>query len=205
MPLKKATMKELKIMTQTPGLVVFDPQVLKEFVSANNVRVPNILENLIDDPGLGNQAISGGNLITIYSIPSWDYRVIVTEANESTLPVGWALFEAPPFVLLVNSGKIIVSDIWAIMNWDEETYLKFGEYPVDERYAAANEFKVSALVEVPNGRYRVRIIGFCDKTNGDIENRHCGYELLLVKDDNATFGVIGNIDTIDFDVVGLPA
>ena len=190
-------------MLQMPGLVVFDPIVMKEFITANNVSTPNILENFINDPGLGNQAIHSGCLISIYSIAQGDYRVILNESDNSTLPVGWELFETPAFVLEVRSNRVIVSDIWAMLNWDEETYVHFGQYPVDERYADA-EFSSSDAAELSNGLYEVKIKGFRNSENLDLEKQEYGYELLLTRTDNPVFGVVGSIENIQFDVRGLP-
>ena len=186
-----------------PGLVVFDPIVMKEFIAANNVSTPNILENFINDPSLGNQAIHSGCLISIYSIAQGDYRVILNESDQSSLPAKWALFETPAFVLEVSSNRVIVSDIWAMLNWDEETYVHFGQYPVDERYASA-EFGSCDAAELPNGLYEVKIIGFRNSENLDLENQEYGYELLLTRTDQPIFGIIGSIDNFQFDVRGLP-
>lgn len=197
------SMKELKIMLQMPGLVIFDPVVMKEFITDNHVSTPNILENFINDPDLGNEAIRSGCLISIYSIAQGDYRVILNESDHSSLPIEWVLFETPTFVLKVSSNRVIVSDIWAMLNWDEETYVHFGQYPVDERYASA-EFSSADAAELPNGLYEVKIVGFRNSKNQDLENQEYGYELLLTRTDTPRFGVIGSIDNIQFDVRGLP-
>lgn len=197
-------MTEVKIMVQTPGLVLFDPVVLQGFIESHNVPLPNVLESFIDDPAMGNKAISGGYLLPIYSIPAWDYRVLITEDDKPTVPPEWVLFTTPPFVLQVAGQRLVISDIWAILNWEADTYLQFGNHPVDEKYAAANEFTGSAVVMVPNGRYQVTIVGFCDTQNPDVENRKCGYEFLLQHNDEAVFAVVGSIDNLDLNVVGLP-
>lgn len=197
-------MTEVKIMTQTPGLVVFDPVVLNEFLTSHQVPGPNVLESFSHDPELGNVAISTGCLLPVYSIPAWDYHVRVTEGDKPTVPAEWVLFENPAFVLQVSSGRVLVSDIWAILNWEADTYLTYGSQPTDARYAAANEFTSTEPVSVPNGRYQVTLIGFCDAQNSDIETRPCGYEFLLARDEHAVFGIIGSIDNLDLDVVKLP-
>jgi hypothetical protein len=196
-------MTEVKIMTQTPGLVVFDPVVLADFIASRHVPVPNVLESFSHDPSLGNEAIAQGCLLPIYSIPAWDYRVRLTEAARPTVPAEWVLFETPSFVLQVTSGRVLVSDIWAIMNWESDTYLHYGDQPIDAKYAT-NEFKVTKRVNIPNGRYQVTLIGFCDQQNLDVETRPCGYELLLARDEQAVFGIIGSIDNLELDVVKLP-
>jgi hypothetical protein len=197
-------MTEVKIMTQTPGLVVFDPTVLADFIDSHQVPVPNVIESFSHNPGLGNEAVATGCLLPIYSIPAWDYHVRITEATKPTIPAEWVLFETPFFVLQVTSGRVLVSDIWAIMNWEAATYLKYGRQPTAASYTAANEFSVTEPVDVHNGRYQVTLVGFCDQQNQDVETRPCGYELLLTRDEQAVFGLIGSIDNLDLDVVKLP-
>jgi hypothetical protein len=198
-------MTELKIMLQTPGLALFDPAVLQAFIDEHQVALPNVLQSFIDDPGLGNEAIAEGCLLTVYSIQPWDYHVLITAADKSTVPADWVLFETPTFVLQIASQRLIAADIWAIMNWDAAAYQQAGPQPIDEKYATANAFKASDLAEVPNGRYQVKIVGFCDLQNPDLENRKCGYEFLLVPNEHAVPGVIGSIDNLDLDVVRLRA
>ena len=190
-------------MTQTPGLVVFDPVVLADFIARRQVPVPNVLASFNQDPSLGRAAMAAGCLLPIYSIPAWDYRVRVTQANVPTVPADWVLFETPAFVLQVASGRVLVSDIWALLNWEAATYLYYGSQPVAARYAAM-EFEVTASILVPNGRYQVTLIGFCDQRNQAVETRSCGYELVLARDEQAIFGFIGSIDTLALDVVRLP-
>jgi hypothetical protein len=79
-------MTEVNIMTQTPGLVIFDPVGLADFLARHQVSGPNVLERLIQDPGLGNEALSTGYLLPIYSIPAWDHRVRVTHAAQPCVP-----------------------------------------------------------------------------------------------------------------------
>lgn len=197
-------MREVKIMVQTPGLVLFDPAVLAEFISRHQVPLPNVLESFSHDPKLGNEAMSTGSLLPVYSIQAWDYHIRVTEANQPSVPADWVLFSYPAFVLQVVNGRALVSDIWAILNWDTDLYLNYGSQPIDERYATSNEFKVTESVAVPNGFYQVTLVGFCDNQNPDIEARSCGYEFLLTRDDSPVFGIIGSINELDLDVVKLP-
>ena len=63
------------------------------------------------------------SLLPIYSIPAWDYCIRITEAATPTVPAEWVLSKTPSSVLQVTSGRVLVSDIWAIMNWEADTYL----------------------------------------------------------------------------------
>lgn len=171
-------------MTQTSGLVIFDPVVLADFIASRHVPVPNVLESFSHDPSLGNDAIAQGCVLPIYSIPAWDYRVRLTEAPQPTVPAEWILFETPSFVLQVTSERVLVSAIWALMNWEKDTYIQYGSQRTDAKYTT-NEFKVTEQVALPNGRYQVTLVGFCDQQNPDVETRPCGYELLLTRAEQA--------------------
>lgn len=196
-------MTEAKIMTQTPGLVVFDPVVLADFIDSRQVPVPNVWESFSHNPGLGNEAMSAGCLLPIYSMMAWDYRVRITHAAVPTVPAEWVLFTTPAFVLQVMSERVLVSDIWAIINWESAAYLDYGSQPLAANYAAS-EFEVTGVVPVPNGRYQVTLVGFCDQQNPAVETRPCGYELLLTPNDQAVFSLPNSIDDLDLDVVKLP-
>lgn len=197
-------MTEVKIMTQTPGLVIFDPVGLADFLARHQVPGPNVLEHFIQNPSVGNEALSTGCVLPIYSIPAWDYLVRVTQAAQPSVPAGWVLFETPAFVLQVTSNQVLVSDLWALLNWEAATYLQYGRQSIEAAYVAANEFTVTAQVAVPNGRYQVTLVGFCDQQQLDVETRPCGYELLLTRNEQAAFGLLSSIDSLDLDVTKLP-
>jgi hypothetical protein len=197
-------MTEVCIMTQTPGLVIFDPVGLAAFLAQHHVPGPNVLEHFIQDPSLGNEAMATGYVLPIYSIPAWDYRVRVTHAAQPSVPAEWVLFATPSFVLQVTSHRVLVSDLWALLNWDAATYLSDGRQPPDTAYATANPFKVTEQVAVPNGRYQVTLVGFCDQQQADIETRSCGYELLLTRNEQAVCGIRSGIASLDLEVVKLP-
>jgi hypothetical protein len=197
-------MTEVKIMTQTPGLVIFDPGGLAAFLARHQVPGPNVLEHFIQDPSLGNEALATGYVLPIYPIPAWDYLVRVTQAAQPSVPAEWVLFETPAFVLQVTSNQVLVSDLWALLNWEAASYLRYGQQSLDAAYAAANAFHVTEQVFVPNGRYQVTVVGFCDQQQADVETRPCGYELLLTPNEQAAFGMLGSIASLDLEVVKLP-
>jgi hypothetical protein len=197
-------MTEVKIMTQTPGLVIFDPGGLADFLARHQVPGPNVLEHFIQNPSLGNEAMSTGYVLPIYSIPAWDYLVRVTQAAQPSVPAEWVLFETPAFVLQVTSNRVLVSDLWALLNWEADTYLSYGRQPLEAAYAAANTFKVTEQVAVPNGRYQVTLVGFCDQQQPDVETRSCGYELLLTRNEQAIFAIPSSIASLDLEVLKLP-
>jgi hypothetical protein len=196
-------MAEVRIMTQTPGLVLFDPVQLHQFLTSNQVGGPNVLSSFQHDPPLGQAALSTGCLLPVYSIPAWDYLVRVTLGTRPTVPAEWLLWQVPGFVLHVGSGRVLVADIWALLNWEADTYLHLGrEQPSAD--VAATEFSTTAAVVVPNGQYQVTLVGFCDLDDPQLDTRACGYEVLLTRHDQAVWGLSGSIDDLALDVVRLP-
>jgi hypothetical protein len=136
-------MTEVKIMTQTPGLVIFDPVGLAAFLTRHQVPGPDVLSHFIQNPSLGNDAMATSYVLPIYSIPAWDYSVRVMHAAQPSVPAERVLFKIPAFVLQVTSNRVLVSALWALLNWEADTYLNYGRQPLEAAYAAANAFKVT--------------------------------------------------------------
>jgi hypothetical protein len=195
----------INLLVQTPGLVLFDPVVLHTFLNHHHLPGPNVLASFQQDAALGQQALAQGVLLPVYSIAAWDYYLRVTLAAQPTVPAEWVLFNYPGFVLHVTSGRVLVSDIWALLNWHPTTYLQTERPPLPPAYASTQQFTPTQAVPVPNGRYRVTLVGFCERQNADLDTRPCGYEFLLVSDDQAVFDRVGSLATLPLDVVQLPA
>ena len=57
---------------------------------------------------------------------------------------------------------------------------------------------------MPNGRYQMALVGFCDQQQPEVETRPCGYELLLTRNEQAVFGLLDSIASLDLEVLKLP-
>jgi hypothetical protein len=198
-------MAVVKLLVQNPGLVLFDPVGLATFLDRHHVPGPDVLARLQQDVALGQQALALGVLLPVYSIAPWDYRIHLTVAVQPTVPAAWVLFAYPGFVLHVTSGRVLVSDIWALLNWHPDAYLQPDRSPLPPAYARTLTFRPTQAVPVPNGRYRVTLVGFCERQNADLDTRPCGYEFLLVPDEAAAFSRTGRLADLALDVVQLPA
>ncbi len=105
-------MKELKLMLQTPGLVLFDPAVLQAFIDAQPVALPNVLQSFIDNNKQRGLDGVDQNIVTSHSslietvvdsapLTSWDVeaaRDILIRAEAEGLDLPRASEDLKPFV-----------------------------------------------------------------------------------------------------------
>lgn len=188
--------QETRISLNLSGMVLFDPIVLDEFANTYKIQGKDILEELINNPMVGNAAINEGILIPIYSITPWDYDVIVNIGRESCINPDWVVYKNPfSFPLRIISGQLIVSDIYSLLEWNKEYYINFP--PKNERVGVDDDFNI------PSGIYSVDIIGFSDSSNLDLENRKCGYEFILNSVEKLPSIKDVNINQFNFNVISL--
>lgn len=112
------------IETYTPGIVIFDPAVLNEFLRQNNVVGSNIFERFLSDVTLGWSAIEQGVLIPIYEIPEDEDSIFIDD-----LPAGSAgrraLYEYTGLPLKVASGLAVVSDLNTLFDLGPDFFMNY--------------------------------------------------------------------------------
>jgi len=184
-----------KISLNMQGMVLFDPLVLDNFVQSKGIKDANLLDYFIRNPEVGNEAINEGVILPVYTIEIWDYEIIINLEEESKIDPEWKLFKTSySFPFRVESENIIISDIYAIMNWKPDYYLNFPSK--DKRIGVDDNFTI------PKGNYSVDILGFRDNLNPDIDNRECGYEFFFKKVSQLPLIENLNIDDINLKVDG---
>jgi len=149
--------KKLKLMLYAPGLVIFDPLTLNNFLEKNNISRNDLLDFFSKNEKIGQEVISKGCIIPIYEIPELDdyYQILINSNQDNSLiPKENQIFITNPFPLHVTSGNIIISDISAIIDWDKDYYLNYEEIK-DESYDNCNS------VQMSKNYYSVRITGYC--------------------------------------------
>lgn len=162
-------MKKLKLMLYAPGLVIFDPLTLTNYLEKNNIIENDLLKFFSENEKIGREVISKGCIIPIYEIPELDdyYRIIINPEKENIAILKENLiFTSIPFLLHVTSGNIIISDISSIMNWDKDYYLNY-ENLKDESYDNCDS------VQLSKNNYSVKITGYCG--NNLKSNTEFGY------------------------------
>ena len=158
--------KKIKLMLYAPGLVLFDPLTLNNFLEKNNIVENNLIEFFSKNEKIGREVISKGCIIPIYEIPELDdyYQIIINPEQDNTLiSKENHIFITNPFPLHVTSGNIIISDISAIIDWDKNYYLNY-ENLKEESYDNCSS------VQMSNNNYSVSITGYCRnklKSNGE--------------------------------------
>ena len=177
-------------MLDGQGIVVFDPYLLAAFVQQQQLTETNLFQRFLDDPEIGDEAINRGLILPIYTIPAIDYHIILNDSTTSVVESEWKRFTTPAFPLAISSGKVVVADIYSIMDWDAEFYL---ELSLD----APQSTQVATDCE--SGYYSVSINGFSERNYVGRGPKNVGYEFMLQKVN--TLPIISkdtNIESFDF-------
>ena len=151
-------MKQFRIELDFNGMVLFDPLRLVEFLKTEGITTTSIFQYFVDHETVGKRAIDQGVIIPIYPINVADYQV------EASLDA--AEFSADRDIVFTHdrygieslSGIVVFSDIYAIMDWDnEEFFLNYLER-FNQKSAHNNYF------ETGKGKFRVQIQGYNRQT-----------------------------------------
>jgi len=64
-----------KIEIFQPGIVVFDPVVLNDFVVSNGAASNNLFDCFLNNEAVGVSAVEKGVIFPLYQIPEMEYSV----------------------------------------------------------------------------------------------------------------------------------
>lgn len=151
--------KKLNLMLYAPGIVIFDPLTLTNYLEKNNIFENDLLKFFSENEKIGREVISKGCIIPIYEIPELDeyYRIIINPGKENiSIPKENIIFTSIPFPLHVTSGNVIISDISAIIDWEKEYYLNYENLKDDSLDNCDS-------VHLSKNNYSVKITGYCGK------------------------------------------
>lgn len=141
------------LLVDNCGIVLFDPTILGSFITENNIPNGNLLDYFCLNQNIGQKAVENGALIPVYPIDQNDYLIVLSMNEECKLPNMTEVVRNAKFVLKVKSG-LIISDIWAILNWQQEQANEWISIPESKRLTT-NIFE-----PLPAGNYSVQIIGY---------------------------------------------
>lgn len=164
--------KQLEIMLEGEGLVVFDPYVLADFVQQHELTDTNLFQYFLDNPKVGNEAIAKGVILPMYNVAPIDYQVIFNDSLESAVESDWIRFTTPAFPLTISSGKVVVADVYSVMEWDADF---FQQMPLDGPQAP----QVATHWDADS--YSVTINGFNERNHTGEGPENIGYEFCLQK------------------------
>lgn len=163
--------KQLNLMLDGPGLVLFDPYLLAEFNDQHSITTTNLFDLFQHDSAIGDAVIQQGLILPIYTIPPLNYQIILNNSEQSSIRPDWIQVTTTPLPLAVGShNKIIAADIYSLMEWDP---LFYQEVAVSEALAP------QAAAVVAAGNYAVIINGFAEREYIGRGPSNIGYELLL--------------------------
>lgn len=143
-----------------PGMVLFDPVCLAEFIKSQGLVDINIFSAFLIDERLGQQAIEQGVVLPIYQITEQTYFVFAEsrDGNMDCLPEPIFTYRGLP--LSIMSGMLVVSDLNALFDWDEDLFLNY-KIEYDSRLPN-NDY-----IDVEPGNYSLSIRGY-------VGLQHCG-------------------------------
>ncbi|QQQ50461.1 hypothetical protein JJQ97_24670 [Pseudomonas syringae] len=164
--------KHSTIELYTPGIVIFDPKVLDDFLKEQKITETNIFEFFLQHENLGRLAIEEGILCPIYQIPENEYSVFLIDTLRSEHGIYDVKFSYPGFPLKVSSGLLIVSDLNSLFDWDPDFFTNYkANY---KQRLPSNDY-----IEVLNGLYDMTIRG-CSKMKSPYADLGYGLEMKQV-------------------------
>ena len=143
-----------KIEIFEPGIVIFDPVVLNDFVESNGLESSNLFDCFLNNEEIGASAVVKGVIFPLYQIPEKEYSVFIKGAHQGSSLDGSAkrfCYSGIPFKVV--SGLIVVADLNALMDWDSEFFLDYRKTCVDS--LGNNDY-----LDVKSGLYDLSISGF---------------------------------------------
>ena len=165
-------LKKFEIVLDGPGIILFDPYLLAEFVQQYQLGDTNLFQQFKQNTQVGDEAVRQGVIFPIYTIPAIEYQIVISDSSESSVEADWVRFTTSPFPLTIGNGKLVVSDIYGIMDWDAEFY-KIMAVDVSECPQVATELE--------SGKYSVVIKGFSERNYVGRGPKNIGYKFLLQK------------------------
>ncbi|MCP3063959.1 hypothetical protein LXT21_34810 [Myxococcus sp. K38C18041901] len=139
------------ISLDAPGIVLFDPRTLAEYLRALGVETHEVFDHFLAHQDVGNEAIRQGVIFPLYPIPADDYSVFLEEAPSGPRATRHFTYAGAP--LHVTSGLLIAADLNAVMHWEPEF---FGAYLEHHQDRLMN----NDSLDVAPGRYLAAISGF---------------------------------------------
>ncbi|RMO77687.1 hypothetical protein [Pseudomonas syringae group genomosp. 3] len=149
-----------KIEAFISGAAIFDPLVLSRFAAQFCPSVDDLFTFFIEEREVGRLAVQSGVVLPMYEIPEEHYlfrlrgvgdRPLVEHSDKVFLHSG--------IPLRVESGLLIVADLYALMDWDPEFFLNFR----DQRHRCLGN---ADYLDVSQGLYSMSIAGL-DESNGE--------------------------------------
>jgi hypothetical protein len=168
---KPLMLKQLNLMLDGPGIVIFDPYLLSEFLEQQGITTTNLFELFQRDTTIGDTVVHQGFVLPIYTIPPLNYQVILNDSGKSIIHPDWVRVTTTPLPLVVGpQSKLVAADIYSLMEWDADFY---------QQVVLSENLAPQAAAAVTAGTYAVTIRGFAEREYAGRGPTNIGYELVL--------------------------
>jgi hypothetical protein len=176
-------MKEFTIKFESAGFVLFDPFNLDKFCIENSIKGKNLMDNFIKNEIIGDMAVTNGKIFPIYTIEPDDYKIIISDEISIKDNIK---FIHKNFPLEITNEKLVVADIYSIINWEPDFYKHL-----------KNDFPTQFIMDYENGNYSIDVIGYY------YDKKNYGYNFVLNKTEILPeLDTTKDIDTYDFNLCG---
>jgi hypothetical protein len=143
-----------KIEIFEPGIVIFDPVALNDFVESNGIESSDLFDYFLNNEEVGLNAVENGVIFPLYQIPEMEYSIFLKgEGLRSIFNGAEKAFCYSGIPLKVVSGLVVVADLNALMDWD-------GVFFIDYRNTCAEGLGNNDYLDVLSGSYALSISGF---------------------------------------------
>lgn len=148
-------MKSLaKIEVFEPGIVIFDPVALNDFVESNGIESSDLFDYFLNNEEVGLRAVENGVIFPLYQIPEMEYSIFLKGGGpDSSFNTAEKAFCYSGIPLTVVSGLIVVADLNALMDWDRDFF-------IDYRNTCDESLGNNDYLDVLSGSYALSICGF---------------------------------------------
>ncbi|POA16745.1 hypothetical protein C1886_25590 [Pseudomonas sp. FW300-N1A1] len=143
-----------KIEIFEPGIVVFDPVVLNDFVISNAIESHDLFDYFLNNEEVGRRAVENGVIFPLYQIPEMEYSIFLKGAGqESSFNGAGEVFCYSGIPIKVVSGLVVIADLNALMDWDSAFFMNY-------RNVCAESLGNNDYLDVVSGCYALSIRGF---------------------------------------------
>jgi hypothetical protein len=143
-----------KIEIFEPGIVIFDPVALNDFVESNGIESSDLFDYFLNNEEIGLSAVQNGVIFPLYQIPEMEYSIFLKgEGLSSSFNGAEKVFCYSGIPLTVVSGLVVVADLNALMDWDSAFF-------IDYRNTSAESLGNNDYLDVLSGSYTLSISGF---------------------------------------------
>jgi len=147
--MKKKALVEL----YSPGIVLFDPLELVRLLKKRGVTDTNIFNAFLEDEVLGREAIEQGVICPIYQISESEYVIFAEDGDGFPCSLPEPVFVYSGLPLKIVSGILIVSDLNALFDWDENFFLNY-------RAEYGSRLPSNDYIDVEPGIYSLSVKGY---------------------------------------------